>query len=81
MMKCDVCRGKVIKKKVTFDLWIKGRLLIIENVPAEVCTKCGEQLFSPEVTRKIQRLAKLKLHPRKTMTVPIFSLKEIEAGV
>ena len=44
------------EKKVTVDLRIGDDLFIVENVPATVCSHCGEWVFTPVVTRKLQAL-------------------------
>ena len=53
---CEECRGKIIHKIVDY-------ILLGENLgkfPAEVCTKCGEQVFDEEVSEKIDIIAKQK---------------------
>lgn len=55
-MKCDECRGKVIVKKVDYELLGVN----IGKFLAEVCTNCGEQLFSEEESNKITIAAKTK---------------------
>lgn len=45
-MKCVFCGGKVGKKVVTFSYEKEGKYLLVENVPAEVCIKCGEKTYS-----------------------------------
>jgi len=73
-MRCLVCHWKMVNKKVTVDLRIGHELLIVEKVPATVCNHCGERVFTPEVTRRLQALAKQRKKPSRTMTVPVFSL-------
>lgn len=69
-MKCAFCGGKVEKKRVTFSYEKADKFLLVENVPAEVCAKCGEKTYSPEVTDELLRFAKAK--PKKTVQVPVF---------
>jgi len=73
-MKCLVCHWEMAKKKVTVDLRIGDELFVVENVPATVCNHCGERVFTPEVTRKLQALAKQRKKPPRTLTVPVFTL-------
>lgn len=73
-MKCLVCHWEMVDQKVTVDLRIGDELLIVEKVPATVCSHCGEQVFAPEVTRRLQTLAKQRKKPPRTLTVPVFSL-------
>ena len=53
---CEECGGKIIRKMVDY-------ILLGENLrkfPADVCTKCGEQVFDEEVSEKIDVIAKQK---------------------
>jgi len=71
-MKCVFCGGRVEKKRVTFSYEEDSKYLLVKNVPAEVCTKCGEKTYSPEVTDELLRFAKEKFKPVKTIKVPVF---------
>ena len=62
------------KKKVTVDLRVGDDLFVVERVPATVCGHCGERVFTPEVARKLQAVAKQRKKPPRTMTIPVFSL-------
>ncbi|MEQ8169786.1 MAG: type II toxin-antitoxin system MqsA family antitoxin [Candidatus Eremiobacterota bacterium] len=74
-MKCIFCGGKVKKEKVTFVYEEKEKYIFIENVPAEVCPKCGEKTFSPEVTQEILKFAKNEFTPVKTVEIPVFNFE------
>jgi YgiT-type zinc finger domain-containing protein len=63
------------ERNVTLDLRLGEELVVIENVPAMVCENCGEQVFSPEVTRKVQTVAKERKGTARTLVVPVFSLE------
>ncbi len=71
--KCPFCHGRVSREKVTLDLWIKGKLVVIEDVPADVCEICGEEAFAPQTSKKIDQLIKREKKPRAQTLVPIFS--------
>ena len=45
---CEECGGKVIHKQV--DYILLGEKL--GKFPAEICTKCGEQVFDEKVSEK-----------------------------
>ena len=36
----------------------KGKLIVIDHVPADVCTVCGDVLLSPETVRHIEGILK-----------------------
>lgn len=75
-MKCVFCGGKVEKGLVTFCYEEDDKHLFVENVPAEICTKCGEKTYSPEVTDELLRFAKDEFKPVKTIEVPVFDFAE-----
>ncbi|MBI2906972.1 MAG: type II toxin-antitoxin system MqsA family antitoxin [Chloroflexi bacterium] len=71
-----MCGGKLEDKTVTHPQEYKGKLVILENVPAEVCQQCGEVLFRPEVVEKMQRLVWSEAEPRRTTCLPVYDLAE-----
>lgn len=71
-MKCIFCGGKLEKKIVTFYYEEDGKYLLVENVPAEVCTKCGEKIYSPKVTDELLKFARDKFKPVKSIKIPVF---------
>jgi len=75
-MKCVFCGGSVERKMVTFTYEEDDKYLFVENVPAEVCTKCGEKTYSPEVTDQLLKFAKDGVKPAKTIKVPVFDFAE-----
>jgi HTH-type transcriptional regulator / antitoxin MqsA len=66
----------MIEKTITVDLRINDKLLIVEGVPAKVCDTCGEKIFTPDVTKKLQNLAKRRKKPPRTRRVPVFTLEK-----
>jgi YgiT-type zinc finger domain-containing protein len=49
---------------------IKGEVIVIDHVPAEVCTVCGDVLLRPDTVRRIEEI----LHTRRvpSSTVPLY---------
>ena len=75
-MKCVFCGGETEPKSVTFSYEEGDKFLLVEHVPAEVCTRCGEKTYSPEVTDHLLEIARLKHTPVKTIPVPVFDFAE-----
>lgn len=71
-MRCTFCGGNVEERKVTFSYETPDKFLLVENVPAGVCTKCGERTYSPKVADELLRFVKAEARPTKTITVPVF---------
>jgi YgiT-type zinc finger domain-containing protein len=74
MKTCYICGGEVINKRIRHVHYWKDEIVVFENVPAEVCTQCGEIYFSPDVLAVMDK-ATLEHHkPDKNIKVPVFSL-------
>jgi len=54
-MKCDFCGGETKQKHVKRQHWLNGKLYIVENVSAEVCTDCGEGYFHAHTLDSIDK--------------------------
>ena len=76
-MKCAFCKGNTEDRLTTYVQEYEGRVVIIENVPAEVCTECGEKFIRPEVAEKIQRLVWEQPAPKRRADVPVYDLAEV----
>ncbi|MBI5213798.1 MAG: type II toxin-antitoxin system MqsA family antitoxin, partial [Nitrospirae bacterium] len=66
MEKCVFCGGRVEKQLVSFVYDEDGNYFVVEHVPAEVCTSCGERTYSAEITDEILGFSKHKATPSKT---------------
>ena len=74
MNKCYFCGGRTKIKEITIDFRWGGKLYIVENVPVEVCTQCGERYYSAKVSKKLDELvAKSPIKPQKILEVPVFN--------
>lgn len=79
MIKCSVCGAKIINKEVTYTQEFKGRIYVVSNVPALVCSQCGEQYLSPDTVDEIQNVIeqgeKGKFKPIKQ--APVFNFPQL----
>ncbi len=75
------CGGALKKAPVTFSYEEVNDYLLVERVPAEVCGRCGEKLYTPEVTDALLRIAKEKRAPVKTVQVPVYEFDEVAAAM
>ena len=77
MSDCYFCKGKTKIKNVDVDFRWGDKLIVIKNVPVEVCSQCGERYYSAEVSKKLEEIVKRqsqsKLKPQRTLEVPVFS--------
>jgi YgiT-type zinc finger domain-containing protein len=73
-MICEFCSGNTRKKKVMRQHWLHGKLYIVENVEAEICTACGERYFHATTLDKIDRYLLAKHKVKERINVEIVSL-------
>jgi len=53
MERCYHCQGKLQRRLV--DVPIQG--IVAKGIPAEVCSRCGEQYFDTKTTTFVQKVA------------------------
>ena len=63
-MKCEFCDGDTAPRAVRKQHWHNGRLYIVENVQAEVCSECGERYFHATTLDAIDKMIEAD-HPVK----------------
>ena len=71
-MKCSIvgCPGVYEDRKVLHTVRHRGQVVVIDHVPAEVCSVCGDVLLKPGTVRRIEKLLKSAPHPAGT--VPLY---------
>jgi YgiT-type zinc finger domain-containing protein len=72
-MICEFCDGNTRPKTVRRQHWLNGKLYIIENVTAEVCSECGERYFHATVLDQIDRLLQSTHAVKQTLEVEVVS--------
>ena len=74
MFKCQVCGGTAAKNESVSEVFtIEGRRVLVEHIPAQVCERCGEAVFSRDTTEHIRRLVH-DTRPAKTVPLDVFAL-------
>ena len=55
-MKCFMCKGSLTDKPTTFMVDIDRCIIIVKNVPSQVCTQCGETSYSNDVAKQLEKM-------------------------
>ncbi len=77
--KCPVCGGELMHKQVE-KLLRGGAHTAVVRVPAEVCLRCGERLYSQETVRQFEDIRK-KLEQQETAGfLPLGKSFEVKVG-
>jgi YgiT-type zinc finger domain-containing protein len=68
---CEFCEGKVEYRRIRARFHFKGETIYIENVPAWVCTRCGEQYFDAPVYKRLENIARHRSRIEQTICFPL----------
>ena len=71
-MQCSIqgCPGDYEQKEIVHTVRYNGKLVVIDHIPAEVCTICGDVLLKPETVEHIEKLLEVRSKPNEM--VPLF---------
>lgn len=77
--KCHVCGEQMIEQQINQDFWVKGNLMVIENVPAGVCPQCGEKVVKADIGQQVAAmLANSKqLQATRSINVPVIAFNQM----
>ena len=79
MKKCSVCQFNLKQKEITYIQELDGKVYVVSDVPALVCSQCGEQYLSPDTVDEIQKVIeqgeKGKTKPIKQ--IPVFHFPQL----
>jgi YgiT-type zinc finger domain-containing protein len=74
MFHCHVCGSTEAKEGIVNEVFqIDGKPILVEHIPATLCSRCGEPVFSMETTEKIRRMVHGKAKPEKTVSMDVFA--------
>jgi len=68
--KCSLCGGKLYEGKTEFIARVEDKVVVIKDIPAYVCEECGEAYFTPEVSKKIDKVMR-DFHEGRLLMRPI----------
>ena len=73
--KCHICGGESAREEFVSEvLEVGGRRVLVERIPAQVCTRCGEATVSRQTTERIRLLVQGAGSPSRTEPLEVFEL-------
>lgn len=75
-MKCVFCGGPLKSGTVTFSYEDDEAYCLVEHVLADVCSHCGERMYSPEVTDALLEIIQTKTAPAKMLHIPVYDFAQ-----
>jgi len=81
MDRCDLCGGELKPDKITMEIWQGEELLVIRDVPADVCQQCNEAYISADVSVRLDQFIAEhhQCKPERYIAVPQYSAVQIMA--
>jgi YgiT-type zinc finger domain-containing protein len=78
---CHVCGERMEERRVKQDFWLKEQLVVVEDVPAGVCPRCGEKVVRAEIGLQLADLLKGTdgLRQAQTIRVPVIRFEKAVA--
>lgn len=76
---CVFCGGEVENHVTRVIIETGDNIIIVENVPAGVCTRCGEKEFSPEVVRRLEHVRREQVAADRELRVPVVEFEAVPA--
>ena len=68
---CEGCEGVVEPRHIRARFHYKGTTIYVDNVPAWVCTRCGEQYFDAPVYKQMERIAQQRERIQRIISFPL----------
>ena len=62
----------MVETEVTYPLERDGKFVLIEQVPARVCSETGEQFFYPKTVEQIHNIINERTAHNKTIETPVY---------
>ena len=77
MFKCNVCSSTESHIEYVNEIFeIGDKFYLVENIPATVCPRCGEETFSGETSEAIRVMLHSKSKPIKSLVLDVFSYQQ-----
>ena len=74
MFKCHVCGSTESRNELVREVFeVNGKRVLVENIPAQVCARCGEEIFSKDTTEKVRLIVHSKVKPIKSIKMDVFA--------
>ena len=54
--KCPLCGGRKAQGKTTFSVDLGFGVVVVRDVPATVCTQCGEDWIDDNIATKLEEI-------------------------
>ena len=73
MFTCSVCSARESREEQVEEVFrIDRKYVLVDRIPATVCTRCGEETFSRETAERIRLMVHGQTRPTKSIPLKVF---------
>lgn len=69
--RCEFCEGEMEQRLILARFRYKGQTIYVENVPAWVCGRCGEEYFDAPVYKNLEAIARQRERIQRVISFPL----------
>nr|VFJ73006.1 MAG: YgiT-type zinc finger domain-containing protein [Candidatus Kentron sp. FM]VFJ73963.1 MAG: YgiT-type zinc finger domain-containing protein [Candidatus Kentron sp. FM]VFK21036.1 MAG: YgiT-type zinc finger domain-containing protein [Candidatus Kentron sp. FM] len=74
MIRCEVCGGTGFRHDAVEEVFqVDGRYILIEDIPATVCMRCGEKTFDAQTAEAIRRRLHGEGRAQRSVEMAVFA--------
>lgn len=55
-MNCLMCKGELENKNTTYMVDLGNCIVIVRNVPSQVCSQCGDMSYSNDIAKELEKI-------------------------
>ncbi len=75
-MRCYFCGADTVRRCVAVDERWDGRLVVVEDMPADVCPQCGEVYYPPEAVKRLDALRRQPPPADALVETPVYRARQ-----
>ena len=73
MKTCPLCKGSIVNGVSTFTVDLGFGVVVVRDVPATVCSQCGEEWLSDNTAMKLENIVETARQKHVTVEVARWS--------
>jgi len=71
---CEYSDGRIVERRVDLSRKVGGKYVLIQNVPAGVCTECGTRYYAANILKTVRETIRGRRKARREVLVYVYSL-------
>lgn len=75
--RCEFCEGEMKQQRILARFRYRGQTIYVENVPAWVCDKCGEEYFDAPVYKSLEEISRQRERIQRVISFPLAAFDKV----